>query len=205
MSIYLQLADLKAYSPVTIDKGTDDTTLQQALDWAEGEFQRLTGTLFLTQQEVGETPARAWVDRMGMLTILARRRAPVTAVASVSIFVPGLYPWTGVTWDSDKIFLPINDAPPTPDAWKVQLYPNNITLDHLAPDNLWVRWTYTAGYSGTPAPLKMTLLRLAWWKVKLREAPLGRINSEMFGTREIIPSLPKDIALDIKLWSRKVV
>lgn len=205
MSHFIDISDLAAYGPVQITSTSDNATLNQAIEWAEGEFERLTGSLFYQGTETDELPARVWFDRNGALSLIARHRGPVTAVASVQIKILGVIDWTPITWNPADIQIPFNDAPPRPNAWRVTLYPNNINLSRIAADGLWAKWTYTGGYAATPEQLKLILLRMAFWKLKLREAPLGRINSEMFGTREIIPNLPKDIGMDIGLWRRKVM
>jgi hypothetical protein len=105
----------------------------------------------------------------------------------------------------NDILLPPIWAPPSPNAWTVTIYPSNVAIPRVDADGIWVRLSYIGGYATVPPALKMLLLRLAWWKFKLREAPLGRVAMPPFGITEIIPALPADIATDIGLWTRKAI
>lgn len=202
---YITIEDLVAYSPVTISNPTADLALGDAVSWAEGMFISLTGSHFDQQTHTNVQPQRAFFSRMGELVLIARERAPVTAVSAVSVRIPNTLGWTTLSWNTDDILLPPIYDPPDPNAWRVTIFPNNILMQRVAADNLWVKWTYTGGYSPIPPSLHTVLLRMAWWKYKLREAPLGRINSEMFGTREIIQALPNDVRMDLLRWSRLAV
>lgn len=214
---YAQLADLMLYGIVSSagSVSSGSAVAQEALDWAEGEFERLAGSQFDQQTVVWETPARAFVDRKGALTIIAAERGPVTTVIGVQIRVPSAPStistspsWQTLAFDviNDVIYPPVY-SPPHPRSWTVTIYPSNLAMSQMDADGFWTKWSYIGGYnSGSTAlfaPLKMLILRLAWWKMKLREAPLGKVASPPFGLTEIIPAIPADIAMDIKLWQKK--
>ena len=208
MSKYSTVQALKAYGKAT--KDVEDDTLQSALDWAEGTFERLTGSQFDRQTVTNEIPARAWIDRKGQAWLIAQTAAPVISVSAISyrLIGPGTS-WTALSWTADDIFLPPAVDPPSPKAWMVSLLPSNYTniytYGQQAADNILFKWTYVGGYASTPDSLAMILHRLAWWKYQLRQAPLGQISTPPFGTTEIIPALPADIRMDIGLWTRKVL
>lgn len=199
--MYVSLSDLKTYGQVTVN--TDDTTLTNALNWAEGEFNRIAGSQF-AQQTLTEFATHGWINRYGWITVVGRV-APITAVSALSVIFPPSTTQTAIAWDPTAgIFLPPNISPPDPGAWLCQIAPSNVILPQTAAGNALFRWTYTAGYATTPDSLKIIILRMAWWKYKLREAPLGRIVSPGMGSIEMTPSLPPDLARDIKLWTKKV-
>jgi len=213
---YVQYVDLVNYGIISSSGSVSSgsAVAQEALDWAEGEFERLAGSQFDQQTVVWETPARAFVDRKGAITIIAAERGPVTSVIGVQIRVPSAPStistspsWQTLAFDAvnDIIYPPATWAPPSPRAWTVTIYPSNLAMSQMDADGFWTKWSYIGGYaSGSmPATLKMLILRLAWWKMKLREAPLGKVASPPFGLTEIIPAIPADIAMDIKLWQKK--
>jgi hypothetical protein len=203
MSKYVTLADFLQFMPTQIQTQSDQFALQAALDWAEGTFENLTGSKFDSQTMTNEEPMSAWISRKGEITLIAKSRGPVTAVSAVSYRVlPGTN-WQTLSWDAaNDIVLPVVSAPPEPDSWAVKIYTSSLGYYNVAAADFWWRWTYTGGYSTIPEEIKFPILRLTQWKYKLREAPLGRINSEMFGTREIIQDLPNDVAFDILRWTR---
>lgn len=205
MSKYATLSAFKAYKKVA--GTTEDAILQSTLDWAEMTFERLAGSAFDAQTVTNETPAAWFVDRFGTLHLTALERGPVTAVSAVSYRSAGPgYAWQALAWDpaNDLRLPPGQAAPPHPRAWSVSISPSNVRLVPGA-ETLLVRWTYTGGYALAPAGLETLIERLAAWKYELRQAPLGRISSDMFGTREVIQALPKDVAADILLWQKTVL
>ena len=213
MSKYVTLADANAYGivPATSASTTGSSILQDDLNWAEGEFERIAGSQFDQQTETNVQPINGWVNRFGDMTLMAAERGPVTAVTALSFRVPGssspYNTWQAVTWDATNgIILPggSNVSPPRPNAWRVTITPANFTLSAIPADDVLFQWTYTGGYANTPPPLKTLLLRMAWWKFKLREAPLGKIALPPMGMTEVIPSLPADLAMDCTLWQRTV-
>lgn len=198
---YVTLADLKGI--VDAKTSADDLFLQDALDWAEGEFEKLAGTQFNQSAEVNATPRRAFVDRYGWLTLVANERAPLTAVTAVSVRFPWASTWQTLAWDATNgIIMPPADTagPPSARAWKVMLLPTAPRLSMMAEGDLLVRWSYTGGYAQAPARLRMIIERMAQWKYKLREAPLGRVSMPAMGVTEVIPGLPDDLKADIRLW-----
>lgn len=200
---YAQLQDLIDYGQIKAAAAAAETNqIQLALDWAEGEFEALAGSEFNTQTVTLETPARAFVDKFGWLHLYAHTVGPVTSVQLINLRRRADRNWQALAWDAiNDIILPPQDIPVDPDAWHVSVYPST-GLTQTAADNLLVRWTYMGGYATPPPPLKFLILRLAWWKYKLREAPLGRVSSPPFGITEIIPALPADIAQDVMKWTR---
>lgn len=206
---YVVLDEIKSFFPAQVNSSVDDLALQVALDWAEGEFERMTGSQFNQQTLTAVTPFRAVATNRGALVITALEVGPVTNVTAASYRV--LDPtttistsWQAITWDNNlDVIYPPTMAPIHPRGWTVSLIPNNTTIPRIPADSLWVRWTYTGGYGSPPAALKEIILRMAQWKYKLREAPLGKVAQPPFGITEIIPSLPADIAYDIRRWQRK--
>ena len=204
MSKYISLPLYKAFFPVSVDGSGDDTLLQDSIEWAEGEFERMAGSQFNQQSLVNEQPQRAWVDRNNIVTLIAKTVGPVTAVTSVQYLIPRVTAWQTVTWDSaNGIFVPSTDAPPRPEAWVVEIVPTSIMMQQVAADNIRFRWSYTGGYATTPTQLQMILFRMAFWKYKLREAPLGKVAVPPMAITEVIPDLPTDIKTDINLWRRQ--
>jgi len=212
MSTYVQLAEFKQYFPITFPSGSsgssaDDTTLQQSLDRAEGEFNRIADTNFNQQTLVNEYPTRAWVDRNGMVTISARTTAPITSVTSIQYLLPPIPTWQSLSWDpANGIFLPDPSDPPRQWAWQVQVLPLGTPLMLQAADNIFFRWSYTGGYASPPSTLKALILRMAMFLYKLREAPLGRLNSQpgMMSQPAII-RWPDDLQRSILVWQRPAV
>lgn len=197
---YATLAEVKAYAQVTTT--VDDGLLQDALDWAEGEFEILTGSQFDQQTQTLVAPLQAFVDRGGRLTIEADHLGPVTAVSAIQYLLPFSNSWTTLTWDATNgIVLPPAIAPIIPNGWRVTIIQN--ALPQLATDDVLWRWSFTGGYATTPLALKIMIERLSTWKYKLREAPLGKVTITPFGVTEIIPALPADIGLDISKWTHK--
>ncbi len=202
MSKYLTLAQFKVGFPVSLSNTADDTYLQNALDLAEGEFERMAGSQFNLQTLTNEAPLRGWSDRNGMIVLLAKTAAPVTAVASVQYLLPPNRSWQPVAWDADFLFLPSNDAPPRPDAWKVEILASSPAMGQWATDDIRFRWSYTAGYAAIPTALQLLIMRFARYTYAMREAPLGRVSVAPMVTPPPVADLPNDLKKDIRLWSR---
>lgn|SRR5574341_1884762 len=204
MSKYLTLATYKTFFPVSVSTTADDALMQDAIDWAEGAFEREVGSQFDQQAVANETPLRAWVDRQGIITLIAKRAAPVSAVNAVSYLLLPNTNWQTLAWDAaNGIFFPSNEAPPRPEAWKVEIIATGLPLGQYAADNIRFRWSYTGGYSSTPTQLALTIFRAAYWRYRVvREAPLGKVAVPPMGITEVIPDLPRDVALDFRKWSR---
>lgn len=201
---YSNLPLLKSHGQVTVS--TEDNIIQSCLDWAELEFERLCGSQFDQANVVGEIPSRGWMTRDGTINLIALERGPITAVSSIEYRVlrSGTV-WNTIAWGNDDLILPPSHSPPHPRAWMVTIFPNNLSVGALASgaaDDVLFRWSYTGGYAVIPDGLPEIINRMAWWKYKLREAPLGKVSSPPFGISEIIPSLPADIKTDIMLWSK---
>lgn len=199
MSKYTALSDLKLYGDIKTD--AEDTLLQTDLDWAEATFEQRCGSAFDYATVTLETPSKAWVARDGSLTLIASARGPVVSVQAVQYRVMGGTAWQTLSWTSDNILLPPASNSPHPRAWAVKIFTFALGVSQ-SPGDIYFRWSYTGGYQTTPSALSMILLRLALWKYKLREAPLGRVSVPALGMTEIIPSLPADIAHDMHLWSK---
>lgn len=202
MSKYCTLAQFKAYFPVSLVGTGDDTVLQNALDLAEGEFERLAGSQFNQQTLTNEFPLRAWTDRNGMVVLSAKAAAPITAVSSVQYLLPPNRTWQTISWDSDGLFLPSNDAPPRPEAWKVEILPSSPAMGQWPTDDIRFRWTYTAGYSVTPTALQLLIQRFATYEYAMREAPMGKILVQPMSPMPSVSDLPADLKKDIRLWTR---
>jgi hypothetical protein len=212
---YITVQDLLNYGQVSAcaagSSGTDAAVanydlLSTACGWAEQVFEELNGhTSFYAGSPADEIPRQGWVDRHGWVELHAAEFAPVTGVSKVEYIIPGqVDKWTVLGWDSaNGIILPPQGAPPNPRAWVVRLNVGYV-LARMATGDVEFRWSYTGGYNATPAALKLLLLRVAWWKYKLREAPLGKIASPPFGITEVIPGLPKDIEVDLGIWQYRL-
>jgi hypothetical protein len=215
---YADLALLKLWGQFTT--ADSDLVLQSNLDWAEGEFERLTASQFDQATVTTERAAQAFVDNVGVLHFISNSRAPITSVTAASVrYLAPLSPatvvaatgnWITLAWNNtDDAEYPSAVMPPRPEAWEVSILPNNVVLPQVDTIGLWVRWSGQAGYvfpvvgSVAPNPLQAMILRLAMWKYKLgREAPLGKVASPPFGITEVIPALPADIAMDLMRWTR---
>ncbi len=206
---YTTLAQLKAYGQVPATVTADDTTLTSAIERAEFEFDTISGGSFDQQTMTNARPIKAWVDQNGWIWAFAAERGPVTAVSAVTVrdLVTSPTNWQTVTWDAvNGILLPsfVDAYRPDPDWWTVRIYPTAPVLYPRDTRNFLVKWTYTAGFAVTPAPLVDLINRLAWWVYKLREAPMGKIVSPELGMMTIPLSIPPDIRADIMRWSRPV-
>ena len=202
---YIDASDLIDYLPVTISKASETTVLQEACDWAESMLHSTSGSRFNAGIMTLVPPLRSWFSRNSELVLIAKEFGPVTSVDAVQFRIPGVTNWTPVVWGADDILMPSTVDPPEPGAWMVTIYPSSTSYPNIPADDLWVRWSYHGGYDSPPDSLTMLLLRMAAWKYKVREAPLGRLSSEMFGTREIIQSLPNDVRLDLARWTRRTM
>ena len=205
---YISVADLANYGlGSTAGSAAQYQTLSDAAGWAEDMFEELNGhTSFYAQTVTNEIPRNGWVDRHGWIELHAGQAAPVTAVSAVQYMIPGAVDsWTALGWDANNgILLPPLGAPPNPRAWAVRFNVGYYLPAPLATGDVYFRWSYTAGYSSTPSSLRMLLLRVAWWKYKLREAPLGKIASPPFGITEVIPGLPADFKADLEVWQYRL-
>jgi hypothetical protein len=205
---YIQTSDMIQWGTVQSGSSSIDyNLLTDDCGWAEQMFHELNGhTDFYSGSPANEEPRNSWVDRYGWIDLHSGSLAPVTSVQSVQYMIPGVNnTWQNLSWDPlNGIFLPPQGAPPNPRAWVVQIIPSNVNLGQAATGDIRFRWSYTGGYQTTPASLKITLLRLGWWKYKLREAPLGKIASPPFGITEVIPGLPKDVVVDLGVWTYRL-
>lgn len=198
---YYSINDLKAIAGATTP--AQDVYLQQALDWAEGEFEGMAGKQFDSQAVTNETPLRASVDRFGWLTLVAAQRGPVQSVQAISIRYAADNVWTALSWNAtDNLILPPADTsgPPRAGGFTVRVKPDS-GIRYFPDSDFMVRWSYTGGYATTPERLKAVIGRLALWKYKLREAPLGRVSVPAMGITEMIPAVPDDIRADIRVWT----
>ncbi len=200
---YVNLATFKQHGQVHVS--TEDDVLASHLQWAESTFERYCACQFNAATETNERPAAYSVTADGWLRLFPARRAPVTAVTSIQyrVLADGS-PWKSLSWVADDLILPTSDAPPGPDGWGVLVNANNAFLYATSMDHLLVRWTYTAGYATTPEALEEAIEHLAWWKYKLREAPLGKVVNPMMGTIDIPLAMPEDVKAELYLWQKKL-
>lgn len=218
---YVTLTTLKQYGiGTTVDPlnttvyngavaGTpDDAILSQCIYRAEMEFDRLAGTGYDQQTYAANVNAfLPFIDGAGWLHLFARERGPITAVSSVQIFdIVGGGPWQTITWTAvDGIIMPPFESGvngyPHPDSWHVMINPSPAQPPR-ATGQILARWQYTGGFAPGSIPLGLqgTICRLAWWILKLREAPIYRIATTELGIMQVPIKIPPDIEQDIRLW-----
>lgn len=202
---YVVLNDIRSIAGAT--SPADDTFLQDAIDWAESTFEGLTGSQFNQQTFTLVQPKRVYGDRFGWLYLFAAEAGPVTSVSAIQLRSAWANTWQQITWTADNILLPTPDSvgPPKANAWRVQVRPSTLNVASLDDNELLARWTYQGGYASAPPRLRMTIERMALWKYKLREAPLGRVSMPALGVTEVIPALPDDLLADIYRWQNSVL
>lgn len=202
--VYITLNDLKTYGLNGDTSATpDDGMLSQSIYWAEQKWNATCGIQFNTQSFTRVQAFTPFVDYNGWLHLFAREAGPVTAVTAVRYrrLPTGDTGYTDVTISSDNLLLPLATDPMRPDGCHVQVYIGPSLLGY-ATNQLLVQWSYSGGYASIPNSLKSIIVRLAWWRYKLREAPLGRIvtGAGGLGMMEIPLAMPADILADSMLW-----
>jgi hypothetical protein len=201
---YITLTDLKTYGQIPATATADDVTLQSSIDRAQAEMTLITGSAFDEATETLVMTVNPFVDAYGWLNLRAIERGPVTAVTEVKLrdVVSGKSGWQTLSWNADDIILPSSASPIAPDAWTVRVKSSAPVLNSRTTGQIFVKWTYTGGYSSIPAGLKSIALRLSWWIYKLREAPLGRVVTAELGLMEVPIAMPPDIRADLRQWAR---
>jgi hypothetical protein len=199
---YCTVAQLRVYGDVPTPAVGMDQIYSDAILRAEAAFERMTGSQFNQQTTPVVQPLNAYVDGSGWMWLNAVEVGPITAVRSVQWRIPSFTTWQTLTWGVDDILLPNAAIIPPDMGWTARIF--NQSLPSLTTDQLLVRWSYTGGYAVIPQALSGIIERLAWWYIKLREAPVGTVRNEL-GTLEVPVDMPKDIAADARLWAKEYV
>ena len=196
---YCTVAALKTYGDVPNLAVGMDQIYSDAILRAEATFERQCGSQFNQQTTGMVEPWNVFVDGAGWMWLNAMEVGPITAVGTVQYRILDSSGWKTLAWGADDIILPNATTAPPVAGWTARIYNN--TLPSLATGQLLARWSYTGGYATTPQALTSIIERLAWWMIKLREAPVGTVRNEL-GTLEVPVDMPKDILRDCMLWAR---
>lgn len=201
MGKYLSVAELLTYGRAGAAKPEEEQVLAQAIARAEAWFEGVVGGTYLYTSWVAVAPAKAMIDRMGVLHLLAGEGAPIRSIESVEVRFPGESSWRVVPL-GDISLAPIIPGKPSPGWWLARV--RGTKFLPAAPGEFEARWSYTSGFQASEIPeaLKSLIARLAWWIYKLREAPMGKVVTAELGLMEIPLEAPPDIKSDLGLWRR---